>query len=235
MKADGLNDRGVACRPKPAYHTSQTNLQKNRTRAEQFMTANVDFYFDFSSPYGYLASTQIEGLAAEFDRQVNWHPILLGPMFKAMGSAPLSEIPLKGKYALHDFERSARLFAIPYIQPKEFPIGTVAAARATLYLQQSAPESAADFAKRIYRAYFAEGRDIGKADTVLALAAEAGLDKQDLANGMAQESIKNQLKESVADAMARGIFGSPFVVVDGEPFWGFDRFDHIRKWLRTRG
>jgi len=199
------------------------------------MTANFDFYFDFSSPYGYLASTQIEALAAEFERQVNWHPILLGPMFKAMGSAPLSEIPLKGKYALHDFERSARLFGIPYAQPKEFPIGTVAAARAVLYLQRNTPEKAADFAKRIYRGYFAEGRDIGQPDTVLALAEEAGLDRSELANGMALEEVKDQLKKSVADAMALGIFGSPFIVVDGEPFWGFDRFDHIRKWLRTRG
>jgi 2-hydroxychromene-2-carboxylate isomerase len=111
----------------------------------------------------------------------------------------------------------------------------VAAARAVLYLQRNTPEKAADFAKRIYRGYFAEGRDIGQPDTVLALAEEAGLDRSELANGMALEEVKDQLKKSVADAMALGIFGSPFIVIDGEPFWGFDRFDHIRKWLRTRG
>lgn len=198
------------------------------------MTANFDFYFDFSSPYGYLASTQIEALAAEFDRRVDWHPILLGPLFKAMGSAPLTEIPLKGKYALHDFERSARLAGIPYSQPKEFPIGTVAAARAVLYLQRNAPEKAVEFAKRLYRAYFAEGRSISESDTVLALAAEEGIDAAELANGIAQEETKNLLKKAVTDAMERGVFGSPFVFVDGEPFWGFDRFDHIRKWLHSR-
>ncbi len=198
------------------------------------MTANFDFYFDFSSPYGYLASTQIEALAAEFDRRVDWHPILLGPLFKAMGSAPLTEIPLKGKYALHDFERSARLSGIPYSQPKEFPIGTVAAARAVLYLQRDTPEKAVEFAKRLYRGYFAEGRNISEPDTVLALAAEEGIDAAELANGIAQEETKNLLKKAVSDAMERGVFGSPFVFVDGEPFWGFDRFDHIRKWLRNR-
>src|SRR3546814_6861230 len=104
------------------------------------MSANFDFYFDFSSPYGYLASTQIEALAAEFGRQVDWHPILLGPMFKTMGSAPLTEIPLKGEYAKHDFERSARLFDIPYSQPETFPISTVAAARAMLYAQHNTEE-----------------------------------------------------------------------------------------------
>ncbi len=198
------------------------------------MTANFDFYFDFSSPYGYLASTQIEALAAEFGRQVNWHPILLGPMFKAMGSAPLTEIPLKGTYALHDFKRSAKLYDIPYVQPQVFPISTVAAARAVLYVQQSAPEKAADLAKRLYLAYFAEEQAINEPDTVLALAAETGLDATELADGMVRETTKNLLKQTVADAMGRGVFGSPFVIVDNEPFWGFDRFDHIRKWLGTR-
>lgn len=198
------------------------------------MSANFQFYFDFSSPYGYLASTQIEALAAEFDRQVDWHPILLGPMFKAMSSAPLVEIPLKGKYALHDFERSAKLFGIPYSQPRAFPIGTVAAARAVLYVQRKAPAKAADFIKRLYRAYFSEGRNIGEAGTVLDLATEQGIDASDLAKGIAQEEIKDLLKESVAGAMERGVFGSPFIFVDGEPFWGFDRFDHIRRWLRSQ-
>lgn len=198
------------------------------------MTANFDFYFDFSSPYGYLASTQIEALAAEFGRQVNWHPILLGPIFKAMGSAPLIDTPIKGTYALRDFERSAELFGIPYSQPKIFPINTVTAARAVLYLHQGAPEKASDFAKRLYQAYFAEEQNIGEPETILALAAETGLDVADLADGMAQETTKNLLKKTVADAMERGVFGSPFIIVDNEPFWGFDRFEHIRKWLHAR-
>ncbi len=198
------------------------------------MTTNFDFYFDFSSPYGYLAATQIESLAAEFKRGVNWHPILLGPMFKTMGSAPLIDIPLKGKYALHDFERCANLFDVPYTQPESFPISTVAAARAVLYVQQSAPEKAVDLAKRLYRAYFSEGRNIGEPDTVLAVAAEAGIDASDLADGISREATKALLKDAVAQAMERGVFGSPFVIVDNEPFWGFDRFDHIRKWLNAR-
>ncbi|MGB3289386.1 MAG: 2-hydroxychromene-2-carboxylate isomerase [Burkholderiaceae bacterium] len=198
------------------------------------MSANFQFYFDFSSPYGYLASTQIEALAAEFGRRVDWHPILLGPMFKAMNSAPLVDIPLKGKYALHDFERSAKLFGIPYVQPKAFPIGTVAAARAVLYVQDKAPDKAAGFIKRLYRAYFAQQRDISDAGVVLDLATQEGLDASDLAQGMVREDIKDKLKKSVAQAMERGVFGSPFVFVDDEPFWGFDRFDHIHRWLRSR-
>ena len=198
------------------------------------MTQPVDFYFDFSSPYGYMASTQIEALAGELGREVHWRPILLGPMFKAMGSAPLTEIPLKGDYARHDFARSALLSGIAYTHPDKFPIGTVAAARAVLYMQQQDPIQAVDLIKALYAAYFVEGRDIGDAQVVLDVAQARGLDRAALAQGIAQESIKNQLKEQVQQAMARGVFGSPFVIIDGEPFWGFDRFGHIRAWAQRQ-
>lgn len=194
------------------------------------MTSPLDFYFDYSSPYGYLASTQIDALATDIGRTVNWRPILLGPMFQAMGSAPLVQIPLKGEYSLHDFVRTAGLFDIPYATPESFPISTVAAARATLFLRRQDMALAADFAKRLFSAYFAQGKDIREAPVILEIAAQAGADADTLASGMASDDIKNELKKDVADAMARGVFGSPFVFIDDEPFWGFDRFPHIRMW-----
>lgn len=198
------------------------------------MTKPLDFYFDFSSPYGYIASTQIDALAADLGRSVNWHPILLGPMFQAMGSLPLVQVPLKGEYALHDFERTARLFDIPYATPEPFPISTVAAARATLFLHRQDTALGADFAKRIFGAYFAQGKDIRELSVILEAAAQAGADSDALAAGMASDDIKNELKENVADAMSRGVFGSPFVIMDDEPFWGFDRFPHIKMWAKKR-
>ncbi|MDS1141016.1 2-hydroxychromene-2-carboxylate isomerase [Pusillimonas sp. SM2304] len=197
------------------------------------MADPIDFYFEFSSPYGYFASTRIEALAAEFNRQVRWRPILLGPMFQATGSAPLTDIPVKGQYARHDFKRTAKLFDIPYRQPDPFPIGTVSAARAVLYVQQQDKDKAAALSKRLYRAYFAEGQNINQTEVVLANAEQLGIDAGELENGIAQESIKALLKKEVGDAMARGVFGSPFLFVDNEPFWGFDRFDHVRKWLHA--
>lgn len=197
------------------------------------MANPIDFYFEFSSPYGYFASTRIEALAAEFNRQVRWRPILLGPMFQATGSAPLTDIPVKGQYARHDFKRTAKLFDIPYRQPDPFPIGTVSAARAVLYVQQQDKDKAAELSKRLYRAYFAEGQNINQTEVVLANAEQLGIDAGELENGIAQESIKALLKKEVGDAMARGVFGSPFLFIDNEPFWGFDRFDHVRKWLHA--
>lgn len=197
------------------------------------MASPIEFYFDFSSPYGYFASTRIDALAADLNRTVQWRPILLGPMFKAMGSAPLTEIPLKGQYARHDFKRTASLFGIPFDQPDPFPIGTVAAARATLYLQQQGDQdNASALCKRLFSAYFAERRDISKAETVLDVADSLNIDTQALSDGMGRDETKALLKDQVEKAMGRGVFGSPFLFVDDEPFWGFDRFDYIRKWAK---
>ncbi|MFA5664064.1 2-hydroxychromene-2-carboxylate isomerase [Castellaniella sp.] len=194
------------------------------------MKKPLDFYFDFSSPYAYLASTRIEALGQELGRDVVWRPILLGPMFQAMGSGPLVDIPLKGAYAERDFARSAQLFDIPYQRPDPFPIATVGAARATLFLRAQGGNLAAAFAHRVFDAYYVQGQDIRDAAILRAQAQAIGFDPAALEQGMADPAIKAALKQDVADAMGRGVFGSPFVFVDDEPFWGFDRFDHIRRW-----
>ncbi|MFC5475014.1 2-hydroxychromene-2-carboxylate isomerase [Paraherbaspirillum soli] len=197
------------------------------------MAAAIDFYFDFSSPYGYFAATHIEQLAAKYDRDVEWHPILLGPVFKTTGSTPLTEVPMKGDYAFHDFERSARFHRIPYRRPEAFPIPTQAAARAVLWVRsKQGADKASQLAKRIYTAYFVDGINIGEPMRLVEIAQQANIDTTGLADGINSLPIKNQLKAEVDLAMARGVFGSPFVIVDGESFWGFDRFDQLDAFLR---
>lgn len=197
------------------------------------MKTPFDFYFDFSSPYAYCASTRIDDLAAEFGRTVRWHPILLGPVFKQMGVLPVAQVPIKGSYAIHDFARTAALFDIPYVQPAQFPISTVIAARSMVWIEKNLGEARArQFAHAAYRAYFAGQQDIGNVDVVLALANDMGIDTAELAAGIQQDQIKTALKEQIEAATARGVFGAPFIFVDDEPFWGFDRFDYIRKWLQ---
>ena len=85
------------------------------------MSAPIDFYFDFSSPYGYFASTRIDSIAARHGRAVSWHPILLGAVFKVTGGAPLPSLPLKGDYAKSDIPRCARLLGLPFQFPAKFP------------------------------------------------------------------------------------------------------------------
>ncbi len=185
------------------------------------MKAPIDFYFDFSSPYGYLASHKIEPLAAKYGRSVTWRPMLLGVAFKATGSGPLPGIPLKGEYAKRDFLRSARFHGVPFRLPDPFPVSTVSACRA-FYATQDVR-----LAKALLQAYFAENLNIGEAGNVLQVAAALGL-KPDLND----QAVKDRTRAEVDAALAKGVFGSPYVIVDGEPFWGIDRFDQLERWLQ---
>jgi 2-hydroxychromene-2-carboxylate isomerase len=196
------------------------------------MLKPIDFYFDFSSPYGYLASTRIDALAAEHGRSVHWHPILLGVVFKVSGTAPIMEIPLKGKYSWHDLERTARFHGIPYRQPSPFPQVALAAARAVLWLQEHAGHAAAiRFAHAVYAAMFVHGKDISAAPQILDIAAAQHIDRATLAAALETPAVKEALKTEVTQAIERGVFGAPFIIADGEAFWGFDRFAQLAVFL----
>lgn len=199
------------------------------------MAEPIAFYFDFSSPYGYLAALRIDELAAKHGRAVAWKPILLGVSFKATGSEPLMNIPLKGDYSRHDLARTARLQGVPFAIPEPFPFMSVAACRAFYWLDDRDPAKARALAKALYRAAFAEGRVISDAQGVIAVARALGIDGDALAAALKDPAIKQRLRDEVDDAVAKKIFGSPYFVVDGEPFWGNDRLDQIDRWLETGG
>ena len=195
----------------------------------------IDFYFEFSSPYGYIASRLVEDLGRRVGRAVTWRPMLLGPVFKLTGQAPLVDIPMKGEYAKRDFTRSARLHGVPYRHPARFPIGTVAALRAFYWQADRDAARAKDLAKALYTAYFAEGIDISAPATVLDIAASLGIDKAALGAALEDPAVKERAKREVDAALAAGVFGSPFFIVDGEPFWGVDRMPMMEQWIRTGG
>jgi 2-hydroxychromene-2-carboxylate isomerase len=197
--------------------------------------AAIDFYFDFSSPYGYFAAEQIDALAARHGRPVRWQPILLGVVFKTVGTAPLPSIPVKGPYSLHDIGRTARYLGVPYRHPGRFPLPTQQAGRAFTWLAERAPALARDFARATYRAYFTADRDISDLGVVLDVAAGLGVDADELSAALADAALKARFKAAVEAALARGVFGSPFVIVDGEPFWGSDRLPQVDRWLAEGG
>lgn len=198
------------------------------------MTA-VDFYFDFSSPYAYFASHRIDALAAQTGHAVRWHSILLGPAFKASGNTLLIQQPLKGAYARHDWERVARLTGVPYGLPDPFPVPTMAAGRAFWALDARDPERAKDFARAVFAAYFAEGRDITPREIVADIAAGIGLDSGEVLGFTDDPVWKQKLKDETEAAVARGVFGAPFVFVGDEGFWGWDRLEMVAEWLRRGG
>jgi len=192
----------------------------------------IDFYVDFSSPYSYIASEWIEALAARHGRTVRWHAVLLGVTFQAAElKSPVSH-PIKREYSLRDFERSARFAGVPFTLPERFPVATQNAARVFWWLEENDPERAANWARHCLRAYFTRGTvDLSNAEHLKALATEFGLDAAEAERVWTEPRWKSRLKTACDDAIAQGVFGAPFFVIDGEPFWGNDRRDQIERWL----
>jgi len=200
------------------------------------MSTPIDFYFDLSSPYGYLAATRIDEIGARHGREVRWHPYLMGAAMKITGSVPLVDRRMINEYSLHDMQRSARLLGVRFAMPEPFPVSTVAACRACYWVEANAGVQAAKaLASALYAGYFADGRNIGDPDTVLAIAAECGHQRDAVAAGTQDPAIKARLKTETEGAIERGAFGSPFVFVDDQPFWGHDRLDHVDLWLERGG
>ena len=195
--------------------------------------APVEFFYDFNSPYGYVAAHKIEAVAAKHGRTVDWKPFLLGAVFKVTGAVPLPHVPMKGDYARHDFARSARFHDVTYNPPADFPFSPVAASRAVYWAK--ADGKAGEMTPALYNAALGEAQDIASPDAVVAIAAKAGFDGSALAAGLQDPAVKEELKTVTDEAISREIFGSPFMIVDGEGFWGADRFDMVERWLETGG
>jgi 2-hydroxychromene-2-carboxylate isomerase len=199
------------------------------------MAAPIDFYFEFASPYGYLASTQIDALAARHGRSVAWHPIMLGAAFKETGARPLTQTPLKGPYLLHDVPRFARLLGVPLTLPPVMPMNSLAASRACVWVEESDPGRGRRLAQALFHAHWGEGRDLAAPEAVAEIAAGFGIARAALLEAVADQRIKERLKTQTQAAIERGVFGSPFIFVDDEPFWGADRLPHVEAWLARGG
>lgn len=193
----------------------------------------IDFWFDFSSPYSYIASEWIEALAARHGRTVNWRVMLLGASFQVSGLRPPIEFPMKGEYLRRDVARSAAFAGVPVQMPEPFPIATQNAARVFLWLQASDPARAVAWAHAGLRAYFTRGLNLSEPTSLKALCGELGLEADAAEAAWNDARWKQQLKASNEQAIAAGVFGAPFFFVDGEPFWGNDRQSQIDAWLAS--
>jgi len=199
------------------------------------MADAIDFYFSFGSPPGYFASTRIDALAAAHGRSVRWHPIDLREIFAEEGLKPTIAYPKKGAYHLRDWRRTADRHGIPFSGRPEVTTSPSLPAAMVFYrlADRHGDAVAEDFAKRTLHAFFVDHRPIGGADVLTELATAAGGAADDVALDDA-DGVTRVAAESRRAGEA-GVFGSPFVIVDGEPFWGFDRFDQLERWLATGG
>ena len=200
----------------------------------QDMNSPIDFYFDFSSPYSYIANEWLDAMAARHGRRVRRHAMLLGATFQAAELKSPVSYPLKGAYSVRDFDRSARFEGVPCSLPKAFPIPTQNAARIFWWLAETrGEEAAAAWARAGLRAVFVHGVVLNDAEALKALAAENGIAPEQAEAVWNDPVWKARLKRENDEAIAAGIFGAPFFVVDGEPFWGNDRKPQIERWLAS--
>ena len=198
--------------------------------------APIDFYFEFASPYGYLASLRIGAIARAHGRDVVWRPIMLGAALKATGTGPNMHVPMKGPYLLRDAPRFARMLDAPLRLPPVMPMNSLAASRAYWWLFDQDRDMVEGLAQAVYHAHWGEGRDMSTPGQVAEVAeATLGVGRGDLLAAVADPAVKARLKAETDRSLERGVFGSPFILVDDEPFWGADRLDQVERWLRTGG
>lgn len=197
---------------------------------------SFDFFFDFTSPYSYLAAERIDALAERCGATARWKPILLGAIFKQTGGTPLTALhPWKAQYSIMDFGRSATFLGLPYRHPSRFPQATQNAARALIWLQRNAADRARPFALEVFRTIFVHDGDVSDAATLARIAQPFGLDAAALAAATQDASIKQRLFDNNDEAARREVFGAPtFVLDDGERFWGVDRLPQLEARLRER-
>ncbi|MBI5607778.1 MAG: 2-hydroxychromene-2-carboxylate isomerase [Deltaproteobacteria bacterium] len=187
----------------------------------------IDFYFDFSCPYAYLASTQRRWLARESGSDVHLRPFLLGGVFAAIGQAQnlaATLSPAKARHNRLDVIRWATWFGVPLAPPHHHPMRTVEALRCLLAAPAEAREALTD---ACFAAYWVQGRDLSDAKVLTDLLLGAGLDAPAILTAAQSDAIKAELRERTEQALQVGVFGAPAFVVGDQLFWGQDRLPMV--------
>lgn len=192
----------------------------------------IDFYFDVFSPFAYLAATRIDALAARHGRTTDWKPVLVGvTVVKVMGMKPLPEYPLKGPYLAHDAQRLAKLWNAPLRMHGLRGHTSFKAMRAYVWLKARDPQLAKRFAMAMFEKLWTRGEDFTLPQSWEAEARALDIDLDELKHAIGLEETKQALHRDVESAVAAGVFGVPFVIADGEPFFGCDHFWMLETWL----
>ncbi len=195
----------------------------------------LEFFFDCSSPWTYLAFHRVEGLAAEAGAELVWRPILVGGVFNAVNGSVYEQranpVPAKIRYHAKDLQDWARLDGLRIGWPDVFPVNSVKAMRACLVTEEQGLLPA--WARAVFEAYWGKGLDIAQDEVLTKLAANLGLDGAELLARAAEPAVKERLRANTQELADRGGFGSPTLFVDGDDmYFGNDRLPLVREALR---
>lgn len=190
----------------------------------------IEFFYDFSSPYSYLAATELPTVAKRAGAALRYRPFVLAAVFKATGNDMPAKIAAKATYMLKDLERWSKHQNVPFRFSSHFPANTIKAMRLALVAEEQGKGE--DFTQAAFRAMWAEDRDLANADVLADLAQASGLDVVAAMAAIETPAIKDKLRANTDDAIARGAFGAPAIFVGDELFWGNDRMAFVESAAR---
>jgi len=194
------------------------------------MARTVEFFFDFGSPYSYLAYKALPGIAAAQGAQIVWRPMLLGGVFKATGNHSPAEIPAKGKWSHLDLQRWAGRYGAVFRQNPHFPVNTLVLMRGAAGMQMRGTDFL-KYLETVFHAMWAEPHNLGDPAELAAVLQKAGFDAEAFLALVNDTTVKEQLKNNTEEAVVRGVFGAPTFFVGEEMFWGQDRLDFVAEAL----
>ena len=194
------------------------------------MTRTLEFYFDYGSPYSYLADTQVEAIARRAGATLVHKPMLLGGVFKATGNHSPAELPQKSAWSGFDMPLWARHYGVPFQRNPFFPVNTLALMRGAAAAQIDGTFER--YHPAIYKAMWVDGRNLNDMKEIVAVLAAAGLDPAKVGARIQDQDVKDRLKATTDEAVARGVFGAPTCFVDNMMFFGNDRLPFVEMALK---
>lgn len=189
------------------------------------VSPRLEIWFEFASTYSYLTVSRAERLLTEAGIDFVWRPFLLGPIFQAKGwaTSPFVLDEVKGAYMWRDMERRAARYALPFCRPSIFPMNGLLAARImTAALDQ---DWCGDFARAVFAAQFAQGRDISDETVLCDALRDCGVQDRHWLAMARQDQVKARLRDLTEEARSHGVFGAPSFRIGDELFWGDDRLE----------
>ena len=194
------------------------------------MARTLEFYFDYGSPYSYLADTQVEAIAQRAGATLVRKPMLLGGVFKATGNHSPAELPQKSAWSGFDMPMWARHYGVPFQRNPFFPVNTLALMRGAAAAQIDG--SFERYHPAVFKAMWVEGRNLNDIKEVASVLASAGLDAAKFGTRIQDQDVKDRLKATTEEAVARGVFGAPTCFVDKMMFFGNDRLPFVELALK---
>ncbi len=194
------------------------------------MTQRVEYFYDYVSPFTYMADSRLAAIAERTGAEFVYRPMVLGGVFKATGNGPPTSVPAKGKFMMADIARWAKRYGLPLQFNPHFPVNTIHALRGALVAQEQGvfPQ----YHEAIFRAVWEKQQNAGDKDVLRDVVKGAGIDGDLIVERTGEQAIKDRLRTHTDEAVERGAFGSPTFFLGEEMFFGNDRLDFLEELLR---